>query len=68
MSLSSFNLMRRSSDHYVLIKKPRSIILSLIHQQVGMETIINVLNTTYLIAFKFAAIYCTKITFMQSAN
>ena len=62
MSLSSFNLMRHSSDHYVLIKKPESIILSFIHQQVGMETITSVLNTISLIAFKFAAIYYTQIT------
>lgn len=37
MSLSSFNLMRCSSDHYALIKKPGSIILWFIHQQVGMR-------------------------------
>lgn len=65
MSLSSFNLMRRSSDHYVLIKNHGSIILSFIHQQVGMETIANVLNTISLIAFKFAAIYYTQKTFIH---
>lgn len=43
MRLSIFNLMICSSDRYALIKKPRSIILSFVHQQEGMETIANIL-------------------------
>lgn len=68
MSLSSFNLTRRSSDHYVLVKNQGSVILLFIHQQVGMETIANVLNAISLLAFKFAAIYYTQKTFISSAN
>lgn len=47
MSLSSFNLMIWTMSHHVLIKKPRTIILSFIHQQVGLEKIANVLNTIF---------------------